>query len=98
MILMRNVHKYLRRVPISQRRLFCKKVLHSELTSSSIQAKIWEGAVPTLGDEKSEAMIPELSRALAHPDKDVRFEATTQLGRTYSPLAVPAFLEALKDD
>jgi HEAT repeat protein len=98
LLLERDVHKFLRRIPVEERLAFCKKTLSAKPVADGNLSEIWQASLRALGDEKSESTIPDLVKGMAHPDQDVREDAAQQLGRTYSPKAVPALLQALKDD
>jgi hypothetical protein len=55
-------------------------------------------AVQALGALKQSRWIPQLARAAAHSDDDVRRTAAEELGRTFAREAAPHLLELLKDD
>ena len=56
-------------------------------------------ALRVLGDQEDVVkFIPQFAQVLRHPEMRTRLTAVLQLGRTYSPRAVPYLLQALKDE
>lgn len=48
--------------------------------------------------DRDGAAVPDLMRALNHPNRDVRWEATKALGEIKDPLAAEALVRTLRDD
>ncbi len=90
--------EWLQRLPAASRLAIAKLLLDNVRGVRKGDRSAILGALRVLGDTHKPEQVPYLQAMLRDADSNVRITAVQQLGRIFDKAAVPALLEALKDE